>query len=214
MHLHDAVRQVVLRLPEILPDTGLGLSEADSTTYSFQLPVERLLGHCRVQFSARVLTPFAQKIRGPSGVATILRHHFRTPPRPSCLIRDAASRRAAVHPSTPWPVWLFPVPAGHLAECPSSHSNRLHSTFRRSEALRVGVGWRGSIKTRDPPSRYPCSSLLHPAILSCPAPRLLVGQGIGQRPLPKRPRIVGDSGLRTVLRARQPFVQLRPAPAS
>ena len=49
---------------------------------------------------------------------------------------------------------------------------------------------------------------------SSPAPRLPVGCGAGQQPLPKRPGIVGDSDLRTVPRAGQPFIQLRPAPAS
>ena len=78
-------------------------------------------------------------------------------PRPSCRMCDSASRPAAVHPSTPRLAWLFPAPAGQLAECPSSHSNRLDSTFRRSGALRVAVNWHCSVMTRDPPSRY-CST--------------------------------------------------------
>ena len=50
--------------------------------------------------------------------------------------------------------WLFPAPAWQIAECPSLHSNRVDSIFRRSEALRVAVGWRCSVMTRDPPSRH------------------------------------------------------------
>ena len=53
-----------------------------------------------------------------------------------------------------------------------------------------------------------------PTILSCPAPGLPVGHGAGQRPLSKSSGIVGESGFRTGRRTEQPFVQLRPAPAS
>ena len=68
----------------------------------------------------------------------------------------------------------------------------------------------------------PCTASLGSVLLSpvraaspsCPAPRLPAGHGSGQRPLPKRPRVLGDPGFRIVLRAGQPFVQLRPAPAS
>ena len=130
-------------------------------------------------------------------------------PHTRCSIRTGSS--SSVNPATGL---AFPSAGRAPRRLPSSHSNRLDSTFKRSEALPVAVCWRGSIKTRDPPSGHPCSSLLQPAILSCATHRLPVGQGIGQRPLPKRPHIVGDFDLRTVLRARQPFVPLRPEPVS
>ena len=90
--------------------------------------------------------------------AVFAEDQFKPFPRSSCLIHDAASRLAAIHPPTPRPAWLFPAPAGQLAECPSSHSNRLDSIFRRSEAIRVAVGWRCSVMTRDPPSQHTSAS--------------------------------------------------------
>ena len=83
-------------------------------------------------------------------VAMILRHQFHTPAPPSCLIRDAASRPFAVHPSTPLLPWLFPAPARQLAERPSSQSNRLESISRRFVAPRVAVG-RVTVMTLHPP---------------------------------------------------------------
>jgi len=136
----------------------------------------------------------------------IVQIHRELLPPYSCLIDDAVSRPEASHPSTPRPAWVFAPSAGQITDCPSSHGNRLDSTVRRSEAPGVALGRRSSIKTRDLPSRRPCSSLLHPAILSGSAPRLPVGHGAGQRPFPRGPRIMGDSDLRTVVRPGQPFV--------
>ena len=56
-------------------------------------------------------------------------------PRPSCLICDPASCPVAVHPSAPRLSWLFPAPTRQFAEFPLSHSNRLDSIFRRSQAF-------------------------------------------------------------------------------
>ena len=66
--------------------------------------------------------------------------------RSNCHICDPASFPVAVHPSTPRLSWLSPAPTRQIAEFPLSHSNRLDSIFRRSQAFSGAVGWRCTLR--------------------------------------------------------------------
>ena len=107
-----------------------------------------------------------------------------------------------------------------MPETPPCHARLARRAPDRSRPDGPGeVEHRESVIPREA-DRHPGAAETHPRRSSnlgvdrLPGSRLPAGHGAGQRSLRKRPGIMADAGFRTGFRTGQPFIQLRPAPAS